>query len=461
MDLDSTSELNLHTVGAGPPLGSTQVLHQMASVDAQIVRPEISARIDKGFFLADKNWTCYRRNYFSVACSYTLKPLMASMPLSLYRSNNMPETIHGFAMSISAVVDGQGGKPVELVQHTPKRDKGPQGKPDRIRLNPHTASSLGGFAGDAAVASAHSEYDQVYAHQTGEAQSFASFERIQFKSATANNGKRRAAQQYYHLVVELYADIGSAAGPEGRWVKVASRLSAPMVVRGRSPGHYQDDRRASSSSNGPSGSSGGDLGGGSGGPSGPTSDSRGLGDSMLPFGGSGGILGGGNGFHTASGLSSLHHSPASINSHPLSSGSSGTSNLEHSVEPLLSSEVSSAMEVSNGYGGYSPCNLQLQSNQRPGHMQPTLSSSSGHHETLSIHQAQFDGDVKPYSGWHNRGYGPREVPAQRHSLNSSVGWQNTSHSPREPSRSNGVYNSCRRIQGAQSLRRYNTDLPAL
>ncbi|KAF7591774.1 hypothetical protein BBP40_001100 [Aspergillus hancockii] len=91
------------------------------------------------------------------------------------------------------------------------------------------------------------------------------FERIQFQKATANNGKRRAQQQYYNLVVDLYAEIaGPVSSNETQWIKIARKLSHPMVVRGRSPGHYKDGRRDSTTSMGPDGGSGG-SGDGSGG----------------------------------------------------------------------------------------------------------------------------------------------------------------------------------------------------
>ena len=72
------------------------------------------------------------------------------------------------------------------------------------------------------------------------------YERLQFQRATLNNGKRRAQQQYYHLVVELYADIGR--GPRPEWHKISTKQSEAVVVRGRSPGHYKDgkDRDANS-----------------------------------------------------------------------------------------------------------------------------------------------------------------------------------------------------------------------
>ncbi len=67
------------------------------------------------------------------------------------------------------------------------------------------------------------------------------FERIQFKNATANNGKRRAQQQYYHLKAELWADIRQDHTRMPVWVKVAHRVSNPVVVRGRSPSHYKNE----------------------------------------------------------------------------------------------------------------------------------------------------------------------------------------------------------------------------
>ncbi|KAJ2432622.1 hypothetical protein GGF42_009548, partial [Coemansia sp. RSA 2424] len=62
-------------------------------------------------------------------------------------------------------------------------------------------------------------------------------------TATANNGKRRAAQQYYVLTVDLLADCDG-----GERCVVASAASAPIVVRGRSPGHYADASTCSSHS---------------------------------------------------------------------------------------------------------------------------------------------------------------------------------------------------------------------
>jgi meiosis-specific transcription factor NDT80 len=83
------------------------------------------------------------------------------------------------------------------------------------------------------------------------------FERIQFKQATQNNGKRRASQQFFHLLVECHALTEPEPGKE-QWVKVSQRVSEKVVVRGRSPSHYQEGANGQGGRNtgGSSGSSG-------------------------------------------------------------------------------------------------------------------------------------------------------------------------------------------------------------
>ncbi len=381
LQLDAATQLKFGTPPEGPPLEETTIIHQITTGDGQKLRPEINARIDKGFFLAEQNWTCYRRNYFSVACAYSLQPPLLTVPLFLDRgasTSGMTENIRAFAMSISAVVDGAGGKPVELVQHTPKRDKGPQGKPDRIKLLPQPSGSGGPFSGGAGASNplasrsqipGQQEYDSSFSPQNAQQQTIANFERIQFKSATANNGKRRAAQQYYHLVVELFADVGNSMGSsdsESRWVKIATRISAPMVVRGRSPGHYQDDRRASSSSAGPGGGGGGggDKSGGHLGSlsSGPSSGTRSMGSAMPPLlGRSSNTSSNSGGYDSRSSLShSLSSSRYDSHSHTSSSNSSSiSSGMERSNDSIQSSED---VDHFPGYQYFSQPIFELQPN---------------------------------------------------------------------------------------------------
>ncbi|CAZ82786.1 unnamed protein product [Tuber melanosporum] len=488
---DPTSN-GLGVNSAGPPLGETQLIHSLTSADGHLVRPEIHARVDKGFFLSERDWTCYRRNYFSVICSYSLQPTTYSLPLYLRRTAGGPtEHVLAFAMCISAVVDAPGGKVVDLVQHTPKRDKGPQHKPNRIKLSPQPT---GGMAFAASSSSpvlqqqVHSpqagSLDREYSfpQQTQQQQHIAVFDRIQFKSATANNGKRRAAQQYYHLIVELFADVGSPSssaasvsghpsnpqGSDGGWVKIAYRISAPMVVRGRSPGHYADERRTSASSPG----AGGGSGNGNGTHPSPTSGGSGFmsPDGVTPASGLGGSSSSmgmtGLQLHTT-GISSMHSSPATSSIHnPSVSSASSSSHLEPPIDPILDAETAS--QLNSNFVGYQyfPSTIYESTTQPPpqnlenNYETHSYSNDRKSEHPLETNCQQFDSDVSSY------------IPASISSNDSlrktvkeeySANWLGGGASVGREQRFNhtSLYPKCGRFEPAETSRGYYPDLSAL
>lgn len=269
-----------------PPFNEQEDFCELRLHSGTHVKPYVDAKAEKGFFLAlnDKVYTCYRRNYLSIGCGYRLDPLAPNDPLYLHRpgrnGQGQAEQIQAMAMTLTAAVDGAAGKSVDLVQHTPKRDKGPQSAIRMIRMAPVVTSGQGhldhhmfGNTQNFPMQMAHNapqsmpclplqtapdpDEDRGSAHHVtadphgGQSSAAFSgppsptstaytFERIQFKSATANNGKRRAQQQYYHLIIELHADVRQPGADKPVWVKIAQRTSAPVVVRGRSPSHYSE-----------------------------------------------------------------------------------------------------------------------------------------------------------------------------------------------------------------------------
>ncbi|CAO3653328.1 unnamed protein product [Mucor fragilis] len=191
----------------------------------------LNCKMDRGFFVAQSHWTCYRRNYFQVTASLTIpghsdktyyalqleSPSSATesrpiqqffLRLKAYTSNSshLPEPSNESSSNTKATV-----RPVALTQMTPKRDKGPQREPPTIPITPS---------------------DSVF----GNEQVCVTFERLQFRVATANNGKRRASQQYFRLIFELVAQLDDASQHV-----VTECYSSPLVVRGRSPGHYSSE----------------------------------------------------------------------------------------------------------------------------------------------------------------------------------------------------------------------------
>lgn len=263
-----------------PPFDETKILKEVVNSRGHHVSPEIHASIPKGFFEVEGKWTCYRRNYFPVLCSFSTKPQVADGAYYLQRDGQQLTQIMYFAVSISAktaVLNNQESQSRGLVQHTPKRDKATESTPGKVIIQPTMqTSSEARHPAIHSYSSPHtispnmiSHYEPFSGNQQHSPPTQYTFERIQFQKATANNGKRRAQQQFFHVMVELWADIGRG---KSDWVEIASRQSAQMVVRGRSPGHYKDNgRRDSTASMDP------DRGTGSGGDSVYHSSAQGFG----------------------------------------------------------------------------------------------------------------------------------------------------------------------------------------
>jgi meiosis-specific transcription factor NDT80 len=347
-----------------PPFNNQENYGEV-TCDGNPVVPSIEAKIEKGFFFSnDRVWTCYRRNYFAVNVSYTMNPWYSGSRL-YWQNGKGAQQIQSLAVSLSAAVDGAGGKNIELIQHTPKRDKGPQLPMKKELLSPtppgkghdHGSYALSSFhnsntvSGPTLPMQAESEASQQQysptSHGTSNFQH--AFERIQFKSATANNGKRRAQQQYYHLIVELWANIQTQQDTEAKWVKIAARSSHPVVVRGRSPSHYSNEGHNQNTSRGT----------GSGGMSGP--GHHGLGSTGgTTFGGyRNGISGSGagtmgGGMYRGANTYSLDPSP--VGSHSISSASSlsagSIEGLAGSDQHMVDDEDSKMMESHSDYQYY-------------------------------------------------------------------------------------------------------------
>ncbi|KAI8818379.1 uncharacterized protein EV422DRAFT_569802 [Fimicolochytrium jonesii] len=211
----STCEL-LRWSEAAPYWGSTVQTCAVYSMDrSRVYSIRINPRVERGFFVADGDWTCYRRNYFQLSVGFSaLDPLGARLELPcLIAIDNQLHVVTAFCLGITARTSN-GQRPIDLTQCTPKRDKGPQLTPQPRYCQPQ----------DSPAAYGRGHLDTIHT---------VTFDRLQFKAATANNGKRRSAQQYHVLVAELYAEHEDRSR-----TRIATIESAPLVVRGRAPGHY-------------------------------------------------------------------------------------------------------------------------------------------------------------------------------------------------------------------------------
>jgi len=199
------------------PGWTTSVAHaHMYTADQREYQAIVAARVDRGFFLVDTDWVCYRRNYFQVSASFIISETTTRTPpppekLFIYTAPETPIEIAGFCVQLTAEVYGS-DRAIVVTQHATKRDKTLK-HTDMVRraIRP---------GGDITFATVTSDLNTT-------------FERLQFKTATLNNGKRRAQQQYYALKAELIAMLDT-----GDEVVMAEAKSSPLIVRGRGPGHY-------------------------------------------------------------------------------------------------------------------------------------------------------------------------------------------------------------------------------
>ncbi|KAJ5825143.1 p53-like transcription factor DNA-binding, partial [Penicillium robsamsonii] len=239
-----------------PPFDDTTILHTVVAEfggQYQTVKPDVQAKMGRGPFPAEGKWTCYRRNYFAVTCGFGLHP---GHPLLLYTSAIPTRPLNQsvdfrWPFLLSSTVNTE---KLENLFNTPRSETNNPNANQVVSffsLHPHLHLQQPRQSMEICRVSRLARTPQPCQPPTSHV-----FERIQFQKATANNGKRRAQQQYYNLVVELYAEVASSVLGETEWVQIARRHSHPLVVRGRSPGHYKDGRRGSTGSMGPDGAGG-------------------------------------------------------------------------------------------------------------------------------------------------------------------------------------------------------------
>ncbi|KAI0447233.1 hypothetical protein F4803DRAFT_500269 [Xylaria telfairii] len=141
----------------------------------------------------------------------------------------------GFAISVSAeAADGEYHF-LDLVQHTPKVEEEPTRNIDKIRLEPKALKPS-----PQRDEGPWMRTGQSYIHEGGHGSigqelypTEHTFERVQFQPTTADHGGR---QQYFRLVVQLYADIGTG------FTMIASRKSEKLIVLASPvPGQLSND----------------------------------------------------------------------------------------------------------------------------------------------------------------------------------------------------------------------------
>ncbi len=211
----------------------------MVDETGQFAELHITAELFGMFFVAEDVYTaentgrpleltCYRRNLWQCSGQMTLPRHLAH----LVSEQGLKLPIVELAASITAVESIE-GKPTEIIS-IPWKSSNPNS-------NPNSNSSNGGGGDEAKVAAAppHVPVDLASGQEldNNRVSVPVSWKRLQFKHATANNGRRKGLQQHYVVQIALLAKLKS-----GDVVKVAEVQSGPVIVRGRSPRNF-DSRK--------------------------------------------------------------------------------------------------------------------------------------------------------------------------------------------------------------------------
>lgn len=189
--------------------------------------PQMSAELYGMFFVAEDVFggetagrpmelTCYRRNLFQISGSVTISRNITHM----INEQGQQIPLYDLTATISALESIE-GKSTEIISVPWKTNTGSSSEDKAGAAPPKWPLDL----------SMNPELDPLSVSIP------IAWKRLQFKHATANNGRRKGLQQHYVIQINLVATLAT-----GENVKLAEIQSGPIIVRGRSPRNF-DSRK--------------------------------------------------------------------------------------------------------------------------------------------------------------------------------------------------------------------------
>ncbi|KAI1429785.1 hypothetical protein F5Y12DRAFT_336917 [Xylaria sp. FL1777] len=164
--------------------------------------------------------TCYRRNLWQCSgqitmprhCTQVMNEQGRAIPIvEFYASISAIESIEGKATEVISIPWKSSNPALGEGQETKV-----QGAPPKILLDLSGGQEVDGHRVSLNV----------------------SWKRLQFKSATANNGRRKGLQQHYVVQISLLGKMKAS----GEMMKIADIQSGPVIVRGRSPRNFDSKK---------------------------------------------------------------------------------------------------------------------------------------------------------------------------------------------------------------------------
>ncbi|KAF1352433.1 hypothetical protein BDV97DRAFT_397461 [Delphinella strobiligena] len=189
----------------------------------------MTAQLHGMFFLAESPWanggdggtppvelTCYRRNLFQITGNVTLPRALRCILTN--EGKQIAIISQELVVTATESTEGNSVKLISVPWKTPA-NVNPPSSDDKVEREP-PAISLD--------VSNIQDIDSEYATFPFQ------WKRLQFRIATANNGRRKELQQHFVLHLKIMATLAT-----GGKVSIATAQSGPIIVRGRSPRNFQ------------------------------------------------------------------------------------------------------------------------------------------------------------------------------------------------------------------------------
>lgn len=191
----------------------------------------LSAQLNGMFFLAESQWTtsptenapppmaeltCYRRNLFQITGSVTLPRTLRYIMTD--QGDRIPILAQELTVSATESVEGNPVKIISVPWKTPATNA--NGQPEEKVEKEPPSIPLDTMAGQ--------DLDSDYATFP------IAWKRLQFRIATANNGRRKELQQHFVVRLKVVATLSTGAK-----IPICEAHSGPVIVRGRSPRNFQ------------------------------------------------------------------------------------------------------------------------------------------------------------------------------------------------------------------------------
>ncbi|KAL2366316.1 hypothetical protein RJZ56_000773 [Blastomyces dermatitidis] len=210
-------------------------MYNFTLLDYSLRRTSISmaAQLHGMFFLAESPWTtspttkpsgpppmaeltCYRRNLFQITGSVTLPRTMRYIMTE--QGDRIPILAQELRVSATESVEGNPVKIISVPWKTPAANA--TGQPEDKTEKEPPSIPLDIMAGQ--------DIDSDYATFS------IAWKRLQFRIATANNGRRKELQQHFVVRLKIVATLST-----GDKISICEAHSGPVIVRGRSPRNFQ------------------------------------------------------------------------------------------------------------------------------------------------------------------------------------------------------------------------------